>query len=203
MEYMFEKPYRCRTKDYFWLQEMRLAINAVVNDNIDISGLKELSDSENFFSAASKARAKETANGVIRRMNEVDDRFFSYFLSAPFDEQKLLNMVMIMLEDRTVYEFMNEVYKEKLINGEAIITDAEILGFIHDIQGRDPKAAKWTDPSMKKCRTCIKGFLSDGGLATHEYRQMAIERPIMTQSLIEFLRSEDYADIANIFAGER
>ena len=65
MCFMNEKPYRCRTKDYFWLQEMRLAINTVVNDEIEISKLKDLSDSENFFSAASKARAKETANGII------------------------------------------------------------------------------------------------------------------------------------------
>lgn len=203
MCFMNEKPYRCRTKDYFWLQEMRLAINTVVNDEIEISKLKDLSDSENFFSAASKARAKETANGIIRRMNVVDDCFFSYFLSAPIEEQKILNMIMIMLEDRTVYEFMNEIYKEKLIKGESIISDGEILGFIHDIQGRDSNAAGWTDASMKKWRTCMKGFMSDGGLATHEFRQMHIERPIMSQALIDFLRSEDYADIANIFAGER
>lgn len=203
MCFMNEQPYLCRTKACFWLQEMRLAVNAVVNDGIDVQKLRELSDSENFFSAASKARAKEIAQSIIRRMTVVEDRFFPYFLSSSIEEQKLLNMVMIMLEDRTVYEFMNEVYKEKLIKGESVITDAEILGFIHDIQGRDSKAAKWTDPSMKKCRSCIKGFLSDGGLATHEYRQMSIERPILTQSLIDFLRSEDYAEIANIFAGER
>ena len=96
-----------------------------------------------------------------------------------------------------------EIYKEKLIKGESIISDSEILGFIHDIQGRDSNAAGWTDASMKKWRTCMKGFMSDGGLATHEFRQMHIERPIMSQALIDFLKTEDYADIANILAGER
>ena len=57
MCFMNEQPYLCRTKACFWLQEMRLAVNAVVNDGIDVQKLRELSDSENFFSAASKARA--------------------------------------------------------------------------------------------------------------------------------------------------
>ena len=39
-----------------------------------------------------------------------------------------------MLTDRTFLEFMNDVYKEKLIAGETELHDSDILGYFHGLQ---------------------------------------------------------------------
>ena len=103
---IYDQPYKCRTKDYFWFNEIRQAISAIVQDGISTDTITELSASGNFFSAASKARAKETASGVIRRLNVADEAFFSFFMKQFVQDQKLLNMVLIMLENRSVYSNM-------------------------------------------------------------------------------------------------
>ena len=201
--YLDEQPYKCRTKDYFWFNEIRQAIQAIVQDEISTDVIAELSASGNFFSAASKSRAKETASGVIRRLKVADESFFSFFMKQYVQDQKLLNMVLIMLENRSVYEFMNEVFKEKLISGDMYISDAEILGFIHDIQSKDEKASTWGDASVKKFRTCIKWYLNDSGLTVPDGKGVRIVRPILGQQMADFLKQEGLTEVYKILAGER
>lgn len=198
-----DQPYKCKTKDYFWFNEVRQAISAIVDDRISIDNLSELSTNCNFFNAASKARAKETASGVIRRLKVADEAFFSFFMLQFVQDQKILNMVLIMLENRSMYEFMNEVFKEKLISGDMYISDAEIIGFIHDIQAKDDKAATWGDASVKKFRTCIKGYLNDSGLSVLEGKGVKIVRPILGKQMEDFLKKEDLTEVYKMLAGER
>ena len=198
-----DQPYKCKTKDYFWFNEVRQAISAIVDDGISIDDLSELSTNSNFFNAASKARAKETTSGVIRRLKVADEAFFSFFMQQFVQDQKILNMVLIMLENRSMYEFMNEVFKEKLISGDMYISDAEIIGFIHDIQAKDDKAATWGDASVKKFRTCIKGYLNDSGLSVLEGKGVKIVRPILGKQMEDFLKKEDLTEVYKMLAGER
>ena len=118
-------------------------------------------------------------------------------------EQKILNMILIMLENRSMYEFMNEVFKEKLISGDLYISDAEIIGFIHDIQAKDTKAANWGDASVKKFRTCIKGYMNDSGLTVPDGKGVRIIRPIFGQPMEAFLKREGLTEVYKILAGER
>jgi len=200
---IFDEQYRCRTKDYFWFQETRQAIQTIVDKGMAVDDIASLSDMDNFFSAVSKGRAKETAQGVIRRLKVANDEFFRFFIEQSIEQQKLLVMVLIMVEDRTAFEFMNEVFKEKLILGDLTLSDGNVIGFIHSIQAKDTKAAEWSDGSVKKLRTCLKGFLRESGLAVSEGRNLKIVRPILDQRFTDFLYHEDLDVITKIFAGER
>ena len=132
-----------------------------------------------------------------------DEAFFSFFMRQFVQDQKILNLVLIMLENRSMYEFMNEVFKEKLISGDMHISDAEILGFIHDIQAKDVKAATWGDASVKKFRTCIKWYLNDSGLTVPDGKGIRIVRPILGQEMEGFLKQEGLTEVYKILAGER
>ena len=198
-----DRPYRCRTMEYFWFPETRQAIQEIVNNNMDIENLDELSSNENFFNAISKNRAKETARGVIRRLKVADNTFFSFFITQSVEYQKLLVLILMMIDNRTVFEFMNDVFKEKLILGDMTITDGNVIGFIHTIQGQDTKAAEWSDSSVKKLRSSLKGYLRESGLAVTDGRNLKIVRPILDQSFNEFLKQQSLDIITKIFAGER
>lgn len=200
---VYESPYRCRTMEYFWFPETRQAIQEIVNNNMNLADLDELSSNENFFSALSKTRARETASGVIRRLKNADDAFFTFFTTQPVEYQKLLVLVLMMLDNRTVFEFMNDVFKEKLILGDLTITDSNVIGFIHRIQEKDTKAAEWSDSSVKKLRSSLKGYLRESGLAVTDGRNLKIVRPILNQSFNEFLKQQNLDVITKIFAGER
>lgn len=108
-----------------------------------------------------------------------------------------------MLTDRTFLEFMNDVYKEKLITGEMELYDSDIMGYLHRLQDQDSQAEKWTDEGMKKVRGNYKLILKDSGIISDTGVVRKILKPIISAELRDFLRKEGLTQIYHILAGVR
>lgn len=199
---VLEQPFRCRTKDTLRFQEMRVAIEQVAAGNT-MDDIEKLSENENLFSAASKSRAREIFLIIKRRLAKVDIDFFTFFLSQPVEMQKILSLTTVMMEDRSFYTFMDEVYREKLINGENTLYKDDLIAFIHTIQSRDDKASGWTDAGIKKMRDNFKSMLREAGLISSTGNDRQILKPILTGETESYLDSHGLTPIKKIFTGER
>ena len=199
---VLEQPFFCRTKDTLRFQEMKIAIEHMANGKT-IDDLEEMSAEENLFSAVSKSRAKEILSIMRRRLGKVDQAFFNFFLSESIEMQKILCVVTVMLDDRSFYTFMDEVYKEKLINGENVLYKDDLIAFIHKLQARDEKAAGWSDAGIKKMRDNFKSILRDGGLISATGNDRQILRPLLTDETEKFLEDQGLTPIRKILSGER
>lgn len=195
-------PFRCRTKDTLRFQEMKTAIERLSQgDTMD--DLRRRNVEENIFSAVSPSRAKEILNMIRRRLDKVDQAFFAFFLSESIEMQKVLCVVTVMLEDRSFYTFMDEVYKEKLIAGESVLYKDDLIAFLHKLQARDEKAASWTDDGIKHMRDNYKSILREGGLISATGQDRQILRPLLTEKTIIYLDGQGLSPIRKILTGER
>ena len=199
---VLEQPFFCRTKDTLRFQEMKIAIEHMAGGKT-IDDLETMSAEENLFSAVSKSRAKEILSIVRRRLGKVDQKFFDFFLSEPIEMQKILCVVTVMLDDRSFYTFMDEVFKEKLITGENVLYKDDLIAFIHKLQARDEKAAGWSDAGIKKMRDNFKSILRDGGLISATGNDRQILRPLLTDETEKFLETQGLTPIRKILSGER
>lgn len=195
--------YSCRTKDLFWYKEMRLTVGMIVKENKTLTDIKKLSEQTNLYNAASSSRANEIRVVISRRINAVNEYFLKFYSKQTADVQKLLTVTMIMLTDRMFLEFMNNVYKEKLIAGETQLHDSDIMGYLHSLQEKDVQAAKWTDKGMKKVRDNYKLILKDSGMISDIGVVRKIFKPIISADLRDFLRKEGLTQIYQILAGVR
>ena len=109
----------------------------------------------------------------------------------------------VMLDDRSFYTFMDEVYKEKLITGENVLYKDDLIAFIHKLQARDEKAAGWSDAGIKKMRDNFKSILRDGGLISATGNDRQILRPLLTDETEKFLEDQGLMPIRKILSGER
>lgn len=197
------KPYRCRAKDLLWFQEMRQSIMLIVQNNKTIDQIKQLSKTENIFNAVSPSRANEIGCVIARRLSLVDEEFLQLFIAQSIEMQKVLCVISVMLEDHTFFEFMDHVYKEKLIAGDMMLKNAEFFGYLHGLQARDERAATWSDAAVKKLRDNFKAILKDGGLISKEGDPREILRPFLNQEVSEYLEGNGLSRIRKIFTGER
>ena len=108
-----------------------------------------------------------------------------------------------MLPVRTFLEFMDLVYREKLITGSMTLLDSDIVGYIHSVQEKDEKAASWTDAGIKKARDNYKAILKEAGMISDIGTERQILRPIMKAEMKDFLKGEGLEYIVKILAGER
>lgn len=200
---ILQERYSCRTKDLLWFKEMRLAVELIVKEKKTLSDIKRLSEQMNLYNAASSSRANEIRIVIARRINRVNESFLEFYFRQTTDVQKLLTIIMIMLTDRTFLEFMNDVYKEKLITGEMELYDSDIMGYLHRLQDQDSQAEKWTDEGMKKVRGNYKLILKDSGIISDTGVVRKILKPIISAELRDFLQKEGLTQIYHILAGVR
>lgn len=198
-----DQRYPCRTKDLLWYKEMRLTIDLIVKENRTLEEIKGLSEKENIFNAASASRANEIRVVTARRIQAVNTSYLVFFTKQNVEIQKILCLVMVLLTDRTFFEFMNEVFREKLITGDTELKDSDIIGFIHSVQEKDRQAAKWTDGGIKKLRNNIKTIMKEAGLISDSGTDRKIIRPIISEEVIEFLKEEGLTQFIKILVGAR
>ena len=195
--------YYCRTKDLLWYRETKIAVEKVLHGDMTTADIRRESLDKNIFNASSASRSKEIAQAVTRRVNAVDSVYLSFFAARNTDNQQLLCIVMVMLTDHTFLEFMDSVYREKLIQQDNILRDSDIMGLFHRIQEKDESAAKWTDASLRKVRDNYKSMLKEAGMLSESGTERKIIRPILDKEMEDFLQSEGLTRIYKILAGER
>jgi len=195
--------YYCRTKDLLWYRETKIAVEKVLHGDMTTADIRRESLDKNIFNASSTSRSKEIAQAVTRRVNAVDSAYLSFFATRNTENQQLLCIVMVMLTDHTFLEFMDSVYREKLIPQDIILRDSDIMGLFHRIQEKDESAAKWTDASLRKVRDNYKSMLKEAGMLSESGTERKIIRPILDKEMENFLQSEGLIRIYKILAGER
>lgn len=195
--------FSCKTKEQLWHQELKQTIQLVQNNHLSFVDIKSLNKEQNIYNASSESFSNEICNAVIRRIKAVNDGFMMFYLSENSETQKLMSLITIMLTDRTVFEFMDRVFKEKLILGDKKINDSEFLEYMHDLQNQDLNAAKWTDAGIKRWRTYIKTSLMEAELIEDNDQSNRILRPIISDRFKNFLLYEGLERVYKIFAGER
>ena len=195
--------YYCRTKDLLWYRETKIAVERVLHGDTTTADIRRESLDKNIFNASSASRSKEIAQAVTRRVNAVDSAYLSFFATRNTENQQLLCIVMVMLTDHTFLEFMDSVYREKLIQQDNILRDSDIMGLFHRIQEKDESAAKWSDASLRKVRDNYKSMLKEAGMLSESGTERNIIRPILDKEMEDFLQSEGLARIYKILAGER
>lgn len=195
--------YYCRTKDLLWYRETKIAVEKVLHGDMTTADIRRESLDKNIFNASSTSRSKEIAQAVTRRVNAVDSAYLSFFATRNTENQQLLCIVMVMLTDHTFLEFMDSVYREKLIQQDNILRDSDIMGLFHRIQEKDESAAKWTDASLRKVRDNYKSMLKEAGMLSESGTERKIIRPILDKEMEDFLQSEGLTRIYKILAGER
>lgn len=195
--------YYCRTKDLLWYRETKIAVEKVLHGDMTTADIRRESLDKNIFNASSASRSKEIAQAVTRRVNAVDSVYLSFFATRNTENQQLLCIVMVMLTDHTFLEFMDSVYREKLIQQDNILRDSDIMGLFHRIQEKDESAAKWSDASLRKVRDNYKSMLKEAGMLSESGTERKIIRPILDKEMEDFLQSEGLTRIYKILAGER
>lgn len=194
-------PFVCRTKDLLWYRETRQCIS-MLRDGKTLQEIKSLSEEENIFNAASASRADNIWAVIARRIRAVNDRFLEFFESQDTMTQKQLCIVLVMLTDHAFYQFMDEVFREKLIMGLKELQDSDLIGYIHELQQTDERIARWTDAAVVKVRDNYKHILKEAEFISDLGTTRQIVRPILNEAMGAFLKEEGLTPIYKILAGE-
>ena len=170
----------------FWFIEFK-KVMTLLDKGVDYDEIKRISQEENLFGVPKIYRAKEIYNTVSRRAKSLDRRTINLFCSTDLSSSKALALLAVMKTDRLFFEFMYEVYSEKIILGDATLDESDINIYMKNKQSQSDKVASWEDCTIKKLVNSYFNFLSDSGFILREGKVNKITPPILDNQVEQHL----------------
>ena len=143
---------------------------------------------ENYFGAPNENRAKRMYGYLKNRIAPMDEALTALFLAADLKTQKLINLMMFLVSDKLFFEFVNEVYREKIQLGQMVLEDQDGNVFISRKEQQHEEIAGWADKTKKRLCTNYYKFMTDAGLLKTTDRKRYITPPILDIALEQYLQ---------------
>jgi hypothetical protein len=186
----------------FWFAEFRKVVT-MLRSGKTVQEIKTLAVNENLFSAATAMRGGQIFNTVSARVTSLPEDYYKLFEESSLETQKLITLLSIMETDALFFDFMNDVYKEKLIIGDMQIADADIRIFFALKQRQSEKVSGWTDGTFVRLLRCYKTYLSEAGLLERGVGDRKIIKPLVDDRLVRLLSDTNRKQAYKIFTGTR
>lgn len=145
----------------------------------------------NIFQVNTERRRKELADCVITRMKYLDEFTLKRISDGTIFLANVISFYAVMKINPLVYEFMNEVYKEKaelMINR---ITDADLNQFMDVKSQQIADVAKWTDGNKDKVKGALRNMLIEAGMLRDMGSFYMILVPVLDMDLLQNLIEVD------------
>ncbi|MEI1230760.1 DUF1819 family protein [Enterococcus mundtii] len=184
----------------FWFSEFKLYIQLRLEGYTDVE-IKEKNEQENIFFAVSSNRQKEIYQNMKRRVNQLDETGLNLFTQLDIDNQKLLNLVTILMIDTLFTEFLTEVYAENLRKGNRQLTPLDYRSFFTEKQRSSEDILKWQDYTIERLISAYQTNLIETGLVRGEKENGRMTPILLDKRLIEWLVHRDRKDIVLALGG--
>ena len=185
----------------FWFLEFKKVVG-LRKDGLTYEKIKKKCVEENLFGAAKEYRALRMAGYIITRVKAMDDMLVELFFTSDLLTQKLINFIMILKTDRLFFEFIYEVYREKVILGTGMMDEADVNIFFTRKEAQEELIADWKDSTKRHLRSCYLNFMTDANLLTVTGKVRKITPPILDIALERYLQSTDDEIMIKALMGE-
>ena len=181
--------YKSTIKSRPYLDKETKKASSLVNEGLDVDNLKENSLQDNIFQLESEARKKEVASIITARLKDLDKQIIYNIENSNVETSKILVLYAILKTDRLFFEFINEVYKEKILLKDLFIKDKDFNVFFQNKREQSEKVASWSDYTFKKLKQVYIRILFESGLIVNQKGDREIKIPIIESEVKDYLYS--------------
>ncbi|SQB35493.1 DUF1819 family protein [Clostridium cochlearium] len=176
-----------KSRPYLYL-ELKKAIGLIIQ-GFSIDDIKNKAIEENIFAVNTEARKREIASTVANRIKVLDDFIMDKIVNSNLQTSKQLALYSILKTDRLFFEFMTEVYKEKILLNDMNLADKDFNIFFRRKAEQSEKIASWKDYTFYKLGQVYKRILTEAGFIRNNKKEIEILPQIMEETLIEHLKN--------------
>lgn len=184
----------------FWFQEFKQA-NELLNDGKTFAEIKTLSEEQNIFLAVSSSRAKETFSEVKRRTLTFDDTLIELFPKLNLANQKIVNLIAVMILNELFSEFMIEVFQEKVHQQQLTLELKDYRAFFTTKQRTNETVASWREYTLNRLASAYRTYLIEAGLIRSAAPSDQITLQLLDPRLCQWLKHNKYHHLLRIFTG--
>ena len=172
----------------FWFNEFRQLLKLKA-ENYDTDEIKKRVIEENLLGAPNEYRAKRICGYLINRTSVVEKELSDLFFSSDLAAQKLIDLIAVMRQDRLFFEFLYEVYREKIILGEKTLELSDAKVFFNHKETQDNTILEWKDQTKRRIQSAYFNFMTEANLLAINDKKRLITPPLLDIALERYLKS--------------
>lgn len=188
-----------KSRPYLYKETKKAA--SLINKGILLNELKEKSLEDNIFQVESETRKKELASIISARLKQLDSYLIDKIEKSNIETSKIIVLYAILKDDRLFFEFMNEVYKEKIILKDLYIRDKDFGVFFQNKREQSEKVASWSEYTFKKLKQVYIRILFECGLIANQKGDKEIKLPIIEKEVEDYIYKNDGRVYINAILG--
>jgi hypothetical protein len=185
----------------FLYKEMKKAAE-LMNQGFKDFEIKDMSRNDNIFQVNTEARKSEIASIVIQRLKAIDDFLVEKIVNGEIGTSKQIVVYSIMKTDRLFFEFMYEVFREKILMGDSTLQDKDFDIFFSRKKEQSKKVDSWTNYTFYKLKQVYIRILFEAGFIKGRKRDRVIVKPIIEEELVQHLKKIGDEKYLNSLMGE-
>lgn len=189
-----------KTRAFLYLELKKAA--SLYYQGFSFEEIRQRALEENIFLYNSKNRIKDIASTIEGRLDVLDKFLLNKLANGDLETSKQVALYSILKTDRLFFEFMQEVYREKYILRDYIITDKDFNIFFQRKAEQSPQIASWKDYTFYKLKQVYKKILIEAGFAKKIKKTVEISRPVIERDLINHLKDKGDTKYLHAMLGE-
>ena len=162
-------------------------VASLLDNRADITDIKNISVEENIFQLEKEYRRIEIAQAITSRLRNIDPLIINKIANETTEISKLLVVYIIMKHNRLFFEFINEVYREKIILRESTIKDKDFNIFFNRKKEESEKVNGWSEHTFKKLKNVFTIILVDSGMSIKKNGEIEIKVPLIDKDISNYL----------------
>jgi len=187
------------SKSYWYLESKKTA--KYMLDGLNRKKIVELAISDNIYQVESEYRSKTIANSIYTRLNSLPEDILEAIVKSDVTTSKILVLISIMKTDRLFFEFMHEVFRNKIITGDLTIEERDLNIFFDGKKIQSEIIDKWVYTTIRSLKSGYLKIITESGLYNYESKE--IKLPIFDYKVQQLLLENDLAPYLYAITGEK
>ncbi|OWT33744.1 hypothetical protein BGI41_00865 [Methanobrevibacter sp. 87.7] len=183
----------------FWFLESKKTVEYIL-EGLNKKEFVKLSVDKNIFQAVSDRRSREMANYLYRRFEKFPKEILNYFLNVDINSAKIFVLIATLQIDKLFFEFMYEVFREKIILGNLKLENKDFNIFFQNKMMQSEKVANWKEKTIKSLKSVYLTMLKEAGVIDNEKN---IKIPFLDMKLKNLLIKNGYGPFVYSITGDQ
>jgi hypothetical protein len=188
-----------KSRPFFFQETKKVA--SLINQGLKDIEIKNKAKDENIFQVNTETRRSEIESIVLQRVKAIDDTLIDKLANGSLGVSKQITVYAIMKTDRLFFEFINEVFREKILLRDFTLQDKDFNIFFDRKKEQSEKVAAWDDYTFYKLKQVYIRILFESGFIKDQKNDREIAKPMVEEDVAYRLKEIGDTKYLNALTG--
>lgn len=185
----------------FWFVETRETAKLLQESSF--SEVEKVVMENNLYQQNKSDRIRREFNCIKSRLQALPEELVKELITTDINTAKIIVFISAMATDLLLFEFVYEVYRDKLRMADYKLDEVDFNVFFTNKSRQSEKVAGWSDSAIAKIKQSYGRYLFEAGLIKGTKKNKKICRAYIDQDLREILIRNNMEKYLIAITGER